>query len=606
MKKVEVNSEDKDTAASTVVVRQYGLRDPAGWDDACAEILWKQNQLWNQLVEIEHAARQAYREAMTADPAVATLEVEMQALGTERDALVEERKRLRQTARKRVKTPDLDEAIKAIGVRRREDVGPRLKAARQDAKERHKPAIDAVEQQRWAKVKEACNTKVNGLWWPNCNAVHESYKTARRRAMKDGTELRFHRFTGEGRFTYQIQGGIDVAKLFDGSRAQISVRPVDPRAWSSDHRGERRRLARTELTLAVDSFVATEGYGAFKTLRFPMMMHRPIPDGVRIKYVVVSRKRVGSQFRWAVTFTCTTEPQDTPLRTNLHAAAALNFGFRLMAGGELRVAMRIDTDGQKHEYRLPADMLDGWRHLEALRQKQDEELNAVLTTYRALVNADNAPEPLRDFRRILGAPKLSARVLVRLWAVWREHAAEFHPDALATLNAWRRKNRRLYEEEANLRDKLNARRTDLYRVWALDIAQRYGALHIEDTNYQQLGRIRDQADGEVIVSEIRRLARIASPGAFRKYIELAAAKTGASIIKHAASRMTLKCHSCGHEQNLADGKNARGNRLWTCGHCGETWDQDENFCINLLSAPDTSERSGTDRDAGERSQAATR
>ena len=39
------------------------------------------------------------------------------------------------------------------------------------------------------------------------NAVLASDETARVRAMKEGADLKFHSFDGQGRFTNQIQGG---------------------------------------------------------------------------------------------------------------------------------------------------------------------------------------------------------------------------------------------------------------------------------------------------------------------------------------------------------------------------------------------------------------
>ena len=62
-----------------------------------------------------------------------------------------------------------------------------------------------------------------------------------------------------------------------------------------------------------------------------------------------------------------------------------------------------------------------------------------------------------------------------VWA-WRDHRWEGDEAVYEPLEAWRRQNKRLYEEESHLRAKLLRRRREFYRVFAARISALHGGL----------------------------------------------------------------------------------------------------------------------------------
>ena len=574
--------------AREVIVRQYGLGQPEGDLDLAFNVLRKETALWNTLVEIERDNRAAYRAIMSGISEVAEIEVQLESLKAKRVDLIAERKLARKTARKRVATPDLDAAIAELKTPI-QALAARAKVARKDGRELVKPRLDLLEQERRGKVKQARNA--SGLWWPNYNAICADYDTARVKAMRENTELRFHRFDGSGRFTFQVQGGMTTRELFAGEWNQVQVDPVDTGAFTDPRRGARKKLSRTRLRFAIASL--SDSRSAFSVLTFPLFLHRPLPEDARIKMVVVKVKRIASKTRWSVTFTCVRElPVANPTRTNLESKVALNLGFRVKADG-LRIAVCVDNHGREDEYRLPVQMLDTIRHLDDLQQEIDGGINAILPRFKEALSAD-VPECLARDAASVRSAKIGGRTLTMIVRRWKEQAVGFKPNALAVIEEWRKAHKTLYERQCHTRDKLVARRKDIYRVWAAQLARDYGAIRIEDTDYRHL-LAKEQKDGSesAIQSAVRQLARLAAPGEFRKCVSLAAAKSGAVMETLPGSRLTLRCYLCGFEQNITDGKNDRDAIMWTCGHCGEIWDQDKNFARNLLAAELPSPREGS-------------
>jgi hypothetical protein len=363
------NAENKE-----IIVRQYGLQPPPDWDENALQVLRLQNRLWNTLVEIDHVHTAAYRNMIAAHDNVKPLEEEMGELRERKRRLRGERKQRRKAARTRVPTPEIDTELKSVAARIGE-LMPRIKTARQLTRRILKPQLDALERTRREQVKTA--RRQSSLWWPNYNAVVQSYNVARSRALREGTELRFHHFDGSGRFTFQVQGGMTVAELFAGSNAALQADPIDPAVYADTLRGHRRAGTHTTLRMAIASEPGKKE-DRYRRLACPMTMERPIPENALIKLAVIKRRRIGSDFQWTVTFTCTREGSEQALRTNLESRCGLNFGWRIKRCGDVRVAMLADNAGGRREYTLPAKMLKDYRFLDALRKRQDDAIDAIL------------------------------------------------------------------------------------------------------------------------------------------------------------------------------------------------------------------------------------
>jgi len=173
-------------AAGAVIVYRCGLRDPLDWGRDCDDQLYLMTRLWNTLVEIEHAHREAYFAATASDPVVAAIEAEITGLERLLEQLYAQRAELRKAARKRVRTPELDERIAELKAKlkaRRAEA----KEARKAARETIKPQLETLEAERREAVKVARNA--SGLWWGNYNAVCADYDRARSAVIKRGGKL---------------------------------------------------------------------------------------------------------------------------------------------------------------------------------------------------------------------------------------------------------------------------------------------------------------------------------------------------------------------------------------------------------------------------------
>jgi ribosomal protein L37AE/L43A len=554
----------------TIIALHYGLLDPLDWDTDCLDHLYWQNRLWNTLVEIEHDYRARYFALVSTDESVRALELQAEALVAERKALRDQRAALRSQARAKVDTQPINAQIKALSARIK-DLKTALKTHRKAAREALREPLRDLNRERYDRVKRA--RQQSGLYWGNYNSVCESYDRARARAMRDGVDLRFHRFDGCGRFTNQIQGGMSVQQLFAGDNSQVRVEPVKPEAFCHPFRGTRRRAQRTRIT-----FTVHRHGGAHRTLTCPMVLHRPIPQGARIKLVTVRRRRVGVRHRWSVTFVCAMAAPELP-RHDSRAACGVDLGWRKVPGG-LRVATYMATDlaRPKHVI-LPPDMMAGFDHVESVHSRLDMTLNDLLSWIKAQP-LDPAPEPLAErLAKIRRAPRIGAGKLAMLAITWRDHP-DYAPQVRERLEAWRRFDKRLREEMDNLRDKLIRRRREIYRIEAKRLSERYALIGLEDFDLRAIAQ-RHRADGteNELPDEARHMRHIAAVSELRLWLGHQAQKHRAEIVR-VAGKTTMACHLCGHINRPP----RREDLIWRCEGCGATWDQDSNAAANILDA----------------------
>lgn len=580
----ELPAMEPQSDVGAIVVRQYGLLNPEDWGPDCQEQLFLMNKLWNRLVEIERENRQKYFAIVGADPLVGELQTKLSGLLAERTKLVEERNARRAAARRRaIDTRDLDERIDGIGYHIRE-LSVLTKAARKEARGKFTEQLDALEQERRSLVKKA--RQESGLWWGNYNAVCDDYNTARSRALKENAELRFHAFDGTGRFFCQIQGGMSVEDLFAGRHSIVQALPVPPEAYVHPSRSERERLARTKLTITVYTATGEDDRRIRRTLTFPMMLHRPMPPEARIKELEVVRKRVGSDFRWSVTFTCRM-PSGTAAPVNSSTmACGIDLGWRKTKDG-LRVATLRDSAGNTRYIHMLSEksneFLEKMKHLDDLRSRIDTEFTELQDGLRErLKEPEAAPEALRELlRSILASRKAKHGKLFLLVREWRDNHSEFEPATLDYLDGCRKRLKRDQNEMDHLREKVLASRTDFYRCRAAEIAQQYAIIGLEKFDLRKIAKVKTAVgNNPQAPEEVRRMRQIANVSELRKWILLQAEKHGSEVRYCDPKNTTRTCRHCGHVNQECDPYDI----WWTCNGCGKVWDQDENAADNILAA----------------------
>lgn len=586
---------------STLIYR-YGLLDPIDWDEDCREQLWRRNALWNRLVEIDHAHRERYFRLLSAEPAVAGLEQRLAVLLERQSALRAERKAARQVSRTKQATPVIDEALREVS-REIQPLKAQLKTARALSRDGLREELRAIEAERFIRVREAAHT--SGVYWCTSNAVLNAYDAARSKAMREGAQLRFHRFEGEGGFEVQFIGGVHLDELTAGEHAMARLDltpqsvPGKERVWCKDGVARGGRL---QPRLSITAYMREEdGKRRHRKLTFPIVLDRPLPailaegrEEARIQEITVTRRRCGLRFAWHAVFKLRV-PEAIPAHPYPSRACALNLGFRERPDGALRVGMLIDAAGTEREITLPKAWRDRLRSAEVIRGARDTHLEAVSAQLRREWCPQGAPAILTErVSNLLRAPKFGAGKLAGCILLWCDDPqfATHQSELLAALESWRRTDKHYLECEANGRRKALAHREDLYRQFARELASQYGEIRIGEIDLKALALL-ERPDGQE--NELHALARAnrheASLYQLQKEIKRQAAKAGARIIE-VPGPYTPICHTCGQSMPVDR------DLIVVCPQ-GHVWDQDVVAARNILAA--ACERSGDDGVSGERS-----
>lgn len=565
-----------DLVPITTIAYQYGLLDPPDWDQDCHEQLYLMNRLWNSLVEIEHEHRTQYRALFSNTHEIAPLEERAHTLENEQADLRAQRKGLRQQAGARVPTPAIDARLREIA----KDLQLARGAAKQmrtAIKDRLQPQITALQNERFEAAKKA--RQQSQLYWGNYNAVLQAYETARSQAMKDGTELKFRRFDGQGRFVVQLQDGCNVEGLTQGTKPvklDLTPTPIPGRKGVP-----RPRLSMTVYTRDRQPRLVT----------WPIIYNRPLPEGFcRIQNVVVTRRRVATRWRYAVVFTCLidTPPSVSPSE----ASCGINLGFRTTSAG-LRVAT---IHAKQYTYRL--QLSNAWMShmdaLEVLHQERDKARNQIHAVLKAHwpERPANIPEEFGErLENLVKAQQISTASLASIAICWRKYP-DWWPAMFQRLESWRSADKKQFEREANDREHMMLVRREQYRLFARDLAQRFGLIRIGKIDLRSMA-VLETADGaeNKLHQRARRNRTRASLYLLQCEIEKQAAKFG-SRVEYIGGATTTPCHQCGDRCAVS-----KENVMHVCEHCGAVWDQDENAARNILLA-------GTPRPAAEESLSA--
>jgi transposase len=177
--------------------------------------------------------------------------------------------------------------------------------------------------------------------------------------------------------------------------------------------------------------------------------------------------------------------------------------------------------------------------------------------------------------RLRGAKKLRAGSVAALAIAWREHP-DWHPEELAELEAWRRRDKAVWLRQENFRAKLLGRRKDYYQRMAREIVDHAGSIRMEEFDLAEAARI-DETNP--LWPAARRYRQIAAPSEFRLWLRQRAEKLGVPIDLHSGVSTWL-CHVCGHRVQPAKPQELRQQ----CPSCLSYWDQDANATAVTLAA----------------------
>lgn len=448
-----------------------------------------------------------------------------------------------------------------------------------------RPEVKVILDRHEARRKEQAHTLMYeaGLYWGNYNAVRLAYEQARTRP----GELRFHAWarTG-GTLTVQIQGGLTVADLFAGRSSQIQIDPVDLVALASPVRAVRRRAGQTTLRFRIRS--TPDRRPVWLTL--PLVVHRPLPAGGRVKAASVLRERIGEHERWSLVLSV----EQSPPALRAGPAVGIDIGWRRTEHG-LRVAVWRDAQGEGGELLLPARWLAAMDTVARIEGARATQYNAVRPALAAwLAQAFALPDWLREATETLAlwrSPERLAAVVRR----WRHE--RFHGDdaGFALAEAWRQRDKHLGEYAAPLRDQLIHSRRERYRVAAAQLVARWGVLKLERFDLRRLARAPTRAedrrlgetDAELDARRTREAAVraqrvLAAPSVLRSAFTTAARHAGIVVEEVDAALTTRVCPTCGYDNRDIDFGAAV---VYQCRSCGTHHDQDGAAATMILRAP---------------------
>jgi hypothetical protein len=449
-----------------------------------------------------------------------------------------------------------------------------LKEAIKEARAKAKSVLDALEAERKAAVKLARQPRQSGLYWGNYNAVCASYDTARTKILKSGGELHFRHHDGSGRLVNQIQGGVSVEDLFANAKSQASIaeRKLQPRTAKN---GKPIGPGNACYTLTMTVYRTSRTSEGNRTVTWPMVMHRPLPDGAVIQEVHVHRRRIEARWVWTATFLCRIPTAEVAAHTG--RVTAVDLGWRKTNAG-LRVATIMRAGSDEREYMvLPNDVLEALERPERIRGHRDAALNVFdARAFLGRIDWACAPPELQAVEdRLRKAPKISTARLASLAIAWRRHL-DYRPDDFGCLETWRKRDKHLWTYECNLRDQAQKRRLDFYRHAAARIVDGASVIVMKEFDLAQVART--EGRDNPLYAAARHQRQMAAVHTLRTWIETYTTRRGIRIHKHRGVS-TRQCSECGERFDPPKPEEL----IHTCTHCGHASDQDVQACRNMIA-----------------------
>jgi hypothetical protein len=529
--------------------------------------LWLASRLWNALVEIEHAHEDAKAEIWRSDPACAAAMDALAACDADMQAVAEQARADRSRDRTTVPRQDRSAAHAEAAARRREAKAG-LDSARAAAIGSLRPAFTGAKATRNAAVKAQYRqfAQERGLGWGTHNdVVRRRFPLAvkaveRERKAGHPAALRFARFGGTGTLTVQVMhaAGVPprtVPALNSGQHPRSGVLRVTP--WQ-DPGAEGRRPKGAERHGTLRLTAGRSRAAGPLAVEIPVVLDRWIPAGADVLEVKVTRRRTGSHARLSVAVVCQV-PEPEPVTSGPAVAVRLSWksagdGFVTVAHAgspvplppapaSLAGVVRVAAGG------LSAEILHsaGWRRLlgrdDAIRSVRDENLGAIRDAAAGAMKASPdlcaaiAERRARAWRgqgRDGDPPEVTAALVSR----WRSHRRmgwlardwpQDHPLA-GPLEAWRARDRRLQDFEANERAQVLACRKDAWRCAAAWLCQEAGSLVIDAVELPALKEAQDAPGEDPHQARAgRRQMHSAAPGELREAILAAAASRGIPV-----------------------------------------------------------------------------
>lgn len=549
---------------SVAIVFAYGCVPPASDPHVISESV-RMAAMWNALVDLDRECDRIIHEAMMGDLAYKFAHEALDAAWDRYRAVLEARNAER--AKTRQKATSLDDAFRtAIAVR---------KAAQSEAwklakiwRLANKDRMDEIRARR--KTEQKRIRQESGLYWANYNDVADRYNAAYSTCLKKGRKT--HHIDPDrdgGCLVVQIQrtkSGLGAApdEVVGGGLSMLRVGQVSPEVFSMGTTA-RTRECKTWCDMRVDA--------AGHIVRFPVWLHRPLPENGRVKLARLSWKRKGEGIVGKMCLTISMLADGYATANKSRSACGVDLGWRLRPDGGLLVATVVGTGGETKRVYLDRRWMAGMDQVERLSSHIDGGLLEVAAAVRDM---ESPPAPIAEavagWRPGLGSRHVDATAL-------HDAVRALNYDVPSAVLHWYRRYRHLLVWRDNLRSKLIGRRREVFRLSAREIAKAYRAIGIEDLDLSDMAKVKRSDLGDNALFAQARSNRVrACVHELCDSILHQAKKNGAEIVR-ATKYTTMRCRDCGQLTKQKD----RSSVVWICEKCGAVWDQDVNAAGNLMA-----------------------
>jgi len=332
--------------------------------------------------------------------------------------------------------------------------------------------------------------------------------------------------------------------------------------------------------------VASTEEGSPVWAEFPIAYERPLPSDSRLKDAYVVRSPLNRRNPWLYELCiCLEAPshERTTSSTEQRDVTAVNFGWRQMPTGALRVAM-VNREGQTpSEIQLTPYWVRGWQKCRQLQTLLDEKFDAVRLVLGEWVTEHQATLP-EDFTTSFAnlAQWKSQHRLRELVEYWQEHRVPGDEDVWPVVEEWLGRYLHLGDWMCNQRRRLQAQRQDLYRRVAKELATTSRRIILDTFKITSVARRLPPEEVEEGGQAARRNRTLAAVSDLREHIKRAAGKYHCEIVAAPTKDGTRRCNVCGELYQWDPAKTIEHTCPGT--DCGATWDQDVNNTDNLHDA----------------------
>lgn len=595
-------------APTGITVHTMGVHYKWQIPDVVRQQLRLAHNLREDLVSLQLAYDEDIKAIWSSYSAVAAAETEVAAAEARAVAANEAVK----AARSVVGGKRVDEALTA----RLREARAVLKSARQARRDAIAGVREAATQRRRERAAQLaadqkalygtyCQRGEPTLFWATFNSVVDEHRAAVRRIQRQRAQgrpatLRHHRFDGTGTLAVQLQRTTGApartpAVLADpaGRYHNVLQLPwIAPERWAAMSRAEQRRAGRITVRMRCGSVE-----GRPQWIELPVQAHRWLPADADVIGAKLSLTRVGADLRARLSVTARLPRAAVPRPPDL-PTVAIHLGWHSIDDGIVVAHWRSDrplaiapelanvivpiTEDVSGRIVAPDSIATRLERHAEIASVRDVALDAIKRKVIAWLSEHGARlRPTYRGEEVTAADVAQWRSPAKFAALavaWRETDLEI----AESLEAWRRADKLLWQQQGHGRARALGYRDDLWRQVARALVNQCGRIVIDDTNISEV--IRNTLDRSDLPNDLQqridRRRDYAAPGALRSSIVAAAERDAVPVTVVSAAGLSRIHAGCGYE-NALDRRPRQ--RLIVCGGCGRTYDPDLSATMLMLA-----------------------